>query len=47
MNVIVSDKNNEIHDCVKDIRIEQNDLDKMHTAESNISIYQNKGRMLY
>ena len=37
MNSIVSDKNNQLYDCVKDIKVEQNDLDKMHTAENNIS----------
>ena len=36
MNSIISDKNV----CVKDIEVEQNDLYKMHTAESYISIEQ-------
>ena len=44
LNSIVSDTNNKINDCVKDIKIEQNDLDKTHTAEKNISIEQSEGK---
>ena len=40
VNSAVSDTNNQFYDCVKDIKVEQNDLFKMHTAESNISINQ-------
>ena len=39
MNSIISDKKI----CVKNIEVEQNDLDKMHTAESNFSIERNIG----
>ena len=39
MNSIISDKKI----CVKNIEVEQNDLDKMHTVESNISIDQDIG----
>ena len=44
LNSIVSDTNNKINDCVKDIKIEQNDLDKTHIAEKNISIEQSEGK---
>ena len=37
VNSIVRDKNNQFYGCVKDIKVEQNDLDKMQTAENNIS----------
>ena len=43
MNSIVSDTNNQLYGCVKDIKVEQNDLNKMHAAENNISIEQNEG----
>ena len=44
MNNIISDKNNQFSDCVKDIKVEQNDLDKMRTSQNDISIKQNKGK---
>ena len=37
MSSAVSDKNHQFDDCVKDINLEQNYLDKMYTAENNIS----------
>ena len=40
----VSGKNNQFYDCVKEIKVEQNDLDKMHTVENNNSIKQNKSK---
>ena len=40
----VSDKNNQFSYFVKDIKVEQNDLDKMHTSQNDISIKQNKGK---
>ena len=43
VNSIVRDKNNQFYGCVKDIKVEQNDLDKMRTAKRNISIKQNEG----
>ena len=43
MNINVSDKNNKFYDCVNNIKAEKDDLDKIHTAESNISINQNIG----
>ena len=46
VDTIFSDRNNEINDYVKNIKVGQNDLDKMHTTESNISIEQNKGKNL-
>ena len=45
MNSSVSDKNNQFYDCVEDIKKEENDLNKMHTAEKNKSIKKNKGKM--
>ena len=39
---LVSDK---IHNCVKDIKVEPNDLDKMYTINNNISVYWNKCKM--
>ena len=36
MNSIVSNKNGQFYDCVKDIKVEQNDSDKMHTAQNNM-----------
>ena len=43
LNSIINDKNNQFYNCVKYIKIEQNDLNKVHTAESNISIGENEG----
>ena len=43
VNSIGSDKNNKFYDCVKEINVEQSDLDEIHTAENNISIKQNIG----
>ena len=43
VNINVSDKNNKFYDCVNNIKAEKDDLDKIHTAESNISINQNIG----
>ena len=44
MNSAVSDKNNNFYDCVKDKKVEQNNLDKIHTAEKDISMKQNIGK---
>ena len=43
MNSIVSDKNNQFHNCMKDIKVEQNNLDKMHSAKNNMPTNKNKG----
>ena len=44
MNNIDSDKNNETYNCVKHVKVENNDLNEIHTAENNNSIKQNKGK---
>ena len=43
MNSIVSDKNNKFYYCVKDKKVEQNDLDKVHTFENSMPTNQSKG----
>ena len=45
VNIIVSDKNNQVFDCVKDIKVEQNYLHKIYTAENNLPINQNEGNI--
>ena len=44
LNSIVSDINNQFYDCVKDKKVEQNDLDRMHATKHNIPSNQNKGK---
>ena len=44
LDSIVSDKNNQFNDCVEDIKVEQNNLDKMHKIENTISFEQIKGK---
>ena len=46
LNSIVSDQNNKYYDCMKGIKVEQNDLDRMHTAENDISIEQTESMNL-
>ena len=46
LNSIVSD-NSQFSDCMKYIKVEQNYLDKMHTAKNKSSIEQNKGNILF
>ena len=43
VNSIVSDKNNQFYDCLKDIKVEQNYFHKLHTPKNITSIKQNTG----
>ena len=43
---VVSDKNSEVNESLKDIEVEENDLVKMHTAENNVTIKKIKGKTL-
>ena len=47
MNSIVSDKHNEMYDSLKDTKVKQNELHKMHTSENNDSIKQTKSKNVF
>ena len=47
MNIINYDENNQLYDCVKDIKPERNDFNKIHTAENNTPTNLNKGKHFF